>query len=835
MKRRGGTRLVWRAAAMKATWFALAAMAAVGAPKAARAQDFVQQIQAGLKHEWFGYSLFSDGTTLVAGDPQYTNTTNNCSSGYGAVDIYKKSGSAWPTTPSQTFTFTPDPSGENNFGHFVSLANNTLVISSERDDSPTGVRQAGGFYVFRRSSPTAAFAPLMQNGTSNGIGTFSPTPQTTERYTSLAGVVTNGTYIAAAESPGFPNAGTIFVYQIQGSSLSPPVKIPLPSPFGNVPVNRLFITANNMLVAVASGLSTPIAYPLNGTTIPQPIQMSTTATTDGVTTQFMAGDGNTVVLMKLNTVNPEYYYPQVLTFSATGLSTVSTLSQGPLAYDTAQPLGTGPSTLTLKENQGFFLSYGENPITGVPPNAFTVGYKYFNGQYYPGGIVRSDLGYTFPQTGFGSGLAFDGTNLFVGDTSLVITNGGSNMCTSPGATGAIDVFHVTNTTGTGPHASVELEPWLNSTVLSMGYATATNGTYVVTGAFSDPDATVSNGEMTLFENVSGVWQQVAKYSDAWDGVGGTVLTSTGFGTSVDIDTNFVAVGAPQAASASGVQTGVVYTSNGMFQAGPYLTELDPPSTVPAGTWFGQSVALAGTTLVVGAPASSGVGGSGISTRGTVYVYTYELETRSWVLTQTVHPPSASDTDYETFGWTVDIDPSATYIIVGIPNRAGTGAPVQGAVQIFSKVNGAYVSGGEFLAPSNFPPFANLGTAVSIGANYAVASSRVAGAVMVFRRTGTTWVQDTLIQGTSNFGAGLALDGTRFAAGSPSEGKVYRYERINNAWQRTATLTSTSGTGTFGWSLDTKGGTLAIGEYGALTGTISPTASGAAYVIGLTGF
>jgi hypothetical protein len=818
MRRRGGTRLVWRAVAMKATWFALAAVAAVAAPRAAQAQDFVEQIQAQPKHEWFGYTLVTDGTTLVAGDPQYTNTGNNCSSGYGAVNIYKKSGSTWPTTPSQTFTFTPDTTDleENNYGHFLGLANNVLVVSSERDDDAAlHISNAGSFFVYKRSSSTANFAQIGR--------VFSPNPQAGERFPFWAGLATNGTYIAAAESPGYPNANRVFVYQIQGNTVptSPTVTITLPIPSGQ-PVDKVFITTNNTLVVLVSGMSVPFAYQLNGAATPASVDMSSSATGSGVVRPIMAGDGNTLLLMKEDTVIMDYY-PQLLTFGTTGLTAVNTLQQPPLAYYTEQPGGVSPTSLTLKENQGFFITYA----------GFISGYKYLGGQYYPGGIVRSDLGYTFPQASFGTSVAFDGTDLFVGDRSLVITNGGSNMCTSPGAVGAIDVFHVVNTTGTGPHASVELEPWLNSTVFSMGFVTATNGTYVVAGSSSDPDATVSTGEVTLFENVSGVWHQVTKYPDAWDGVGGTVLSGTGFGTSVDIDTNFIAIGAPQAASASGVQTGVVYTSNGMFQAGPYLNEVDPPSTVPAGAFFGQSVALAGTTMLVGAPGSGG--GTGISTRGTVYVYTYELETRSWVLTQTLHPTSASDNDYEEFGATVDIDPSATYIIVGIPDRAGTGAPVQGAVQIFSLVNGAYVSGGEFLAPSNFPPFANLATAVSIGANYAVASSKVAGAVMVFRRTGTTWVQDTLIQGAFNFGAGVALDGTRFAVGSPGEGKVYRYERINNVWQRTATLTSTSGTGTFGWSLDTKGGTLSIGEYGALTGTLSPTVSGAAYVIGLTGF
>jgi hypothetical protein len=816
---------------MKTMGLAFVVWAAVGAPRAAYAQDFVEQIQAGLKHEWFGYSLVTDGTTLVAGDPQYDNTTNDCSSGYGAVNIYNKSGSTWPTTPSQTFTFTSTPGEideENNYGHFLSLANNVLVVSSERDDESLSVRAVGCFFVYRRSGPGASFAQIGR--------VFMPNAQGGERFTSVAGVATNGTYIAAAPTPGHPNANQVFVYQIQGNTVPTTPTVTVTLPFNsNIPINRMVITANNTLVAVVQGMPTPFAYQLNGAATPTAVNMSASANGSDTTTPTVASDGNTVVVIKQTTVAPINYYPQVLTFSTTGLATVSA-QQMPLAYYTDTPF-SGPTTLTVKENQGFFFLYGVNTQTG-PLNSFIVGYKYFNGQYYPGGIVRGDQGgYTFPQSGMGNGLAFDGTDLFLGDTSLPITTEGSNHCTSPGATGAIDVFHTTNTSGTGPHTSVELEPWLNSTVSNMGRATATNGTYVVTGSPNDIDATTSEGEMTVFENVSGVWQQVVKYSDADDGIDGTPLGQSGFGTSVDINANFIAIGAPTAFNASNqLQTGAVYTSNGVFQGGPFLNEVDPPSTAPAGAYFGQSVGLAGTTLVVGAPSSSSVGGTGLPTRGAVYIYTYQTTTRSFALTQTLHPTGSGDNDYENFGWTVDIDASATYIIVGIPNRAGTTAAVQGAVQIFTKVNGAFVSGGEFLAPSNTPPYTNMGTAVSIGANYAVAGSRIAGTVMVFRRTGNTWVQDTVIQPfTFGFGAALALDGTRFAAGSPGEGKVYRYERINNAWTRTATLTSTAGTSSFGASLDTKNGTLAIGDYNALTGTISPTVSGAAYVIGLTGF
>jgi hypothetical protein len=372
---------------------------------------------------------------------------------------------------------------------------------------------------------------------------------------------------------------------------------------------------------------------------------------------------------------------------------------------------------------------------------------------------------------------------------------------------------------------------MNQLDYQMGTVVATNGTYVLSGSQLAGDAVSYPGALTLFESINSQWQQVDRYIDANTGGFGTLARAFAF--SADISSNALAVGAPIALTGAGqVNTGTVFASTSIFPVGPFLTEVDPPASVPGWSLFGWSVAVTGTTMVVGAPASANVGGTGIATRGAAYVYT--LSSGSWTLTQTLQPTPMSGNDHEGFGTAVDA--SGSNIIVGIPSRTVAGKLALGAVQIFTLVNGQYISGGNFNGPTTLAANAQFGSTVSIGADYAVAGSRNAGTVVVYQRNGNSWSQAAVIApGPAHFGAAVALEGTRFAAGSPSEDRVYRYERINSAWQLTGTISSPNPTLTFGSSLDIKNSTLVIGDPNATTGTGITTNSGAAYVVPITGF
>jgi len=86
-----------------------------------------------------GVSVAVDGNTVVVG--AYRNDSNGTDS--GAAYVYELSGSDWiekqKLTPS-------DGAADDNFGRFVAIEGNTIVVGSHLDDNPG--QDSGSAYVF---------------------------------------------------------------------------------------------------------------------------------------------------------------------------------------------------------------------------------------------------------------------------------------------------------------------------------------------------------------------------------------------------------------------------------------------------------------------------------------------------------------------------------------------------------------------------------------------------------------------------------------------------------------------------------------------------------------
>jgi trimeric autotransporter adhesin len=155
-------------------------------------------------------------------------------------------------------------------------------------------------------------------------------------------------------------------------------------------------------------------------------------------------------------------------------------------------------------------------------------------------------------------------------------------------------------------------------------------------------------------------------------------------------------------------------------------------------------------------------------------------------------------------------------------------------------------------------------ATGVNGNQADDSAAWSGAVYVFRRSGTGWVQEAYVKASNTgvsdgFGHSVALDGDTLAVGAPGEksaatgvngnqaddsagssGAVYVFRRSGTVWQQEAYVkASNTGTGDFfGDSVALDGDTLAVGAYledSAATGINdneadnSATNSGAVYI------
>lgn len=300
--------------------------------------------------------------------------------------------------------------------------------------------------------------------------------------------------------------------------------------------------------------------------------------------------------------------------------------------------------------------------------------------------------------------------------------------------------------------------------------------------------------------------------------------------------------------------------------------------VESASGFGVSVAISGTTMVVGAHLEDD---GATADAGVVHVF--RLSGTTWAEEARLVPAVQHTND--AFGISVAIDGNTLVVgaygessgLIGNPND--TSASAAGAAYVFTR-SGTTWSQQAYLKPSNPHTGYQFGASVAIsGDTLAVGSpnessiatgvggddldvmSASSGAAFVFTRSGVTWTQQAYVKATNtetfdHFGQKVALDGDTLAVSAPGEdsnstdvggdqannlatssGAVYTYTRVAGVWSPDAYLkaTNTGQTDNFGFSLALSGDTLAVGapfESSASAATPADntaTFAGAAYV------
>ena len=290
------------------------------------------------------------------------------------------------------------------------------------------------------------------------------------------------------------------------------------------------------------------------------------------------------------------------------------------------------------------------------------------------------------------------------------------------------------------------------------------------------------------------------------------------------------------------------------------------SNTNADDQFGQNVALAGDTLVVGAyqEGSSATGVNGNQTdnsarnSGAVYVFTRTGE----IWTQQAYLKASNTGAGDNFGWSVAL--AGDRLAVGAPwessnatgvngNQADNSAPGAGAVYVFTRAAGvwtqqAYLKASNTGAGDNFGINVTLsGETLAVGAyeeasnatgangNEADNSTPGAGAVYVFTHTAGLWSQQAYLKASNAgglFGYGVALAGDTLAVGAPFEasnatgvngnqtahsapnaGAVYVFTRTAGVWTQQAYLKASNAGAdkNFGGSVAIAGDLVAVGS------------------------
>ncbi|MGB2985462.1 MAG: FG-GAP repeat protein, partial [Phycisphaerae bacterium] len=239
-----------------------------------------------------------------------------------------------------------------------------------------------------------------------------------------------------------------------------------------------------------------------------------------------------------------------------------------------------------------------------------------------------------------------------------------------------------------------------------------------------------------------------------------------------------------------------------------------PSDGPDDVWgFGKAVAISGDYVVVGAPdADMGFGAA----------YVFKREGANWV-EQIKLPP-----EWFTFGYSVAIE--GEVLVVGAPfiDLDGSGS---GRAFVFRRDGVAWVQEAEII-PSGAALEDGFGMSVSISGDLiAVGASGTGvslafGRVYVFRHEGTSWIEHAELVGSDTelgnlFGGSVSIDGDVLVVGAPRynvggayTGAVYVFRRDGSIWLEEGKFTASAQEGhRFGASVSVSSTTFVAGRIG----------------------
>ena len=237
-------------------------------------------------------------------------------------------------------------------------------------------------------------------------------------------------------------------------------------------------------------------------------------------------------------------------------------------------------------------------------------------------------------------------------------------------------------------------------------------------------------------------------------------------------------------------------------------------------WFGYSVSISGNYVIVGAERDDDNG----EASGSAYIF--KRSGSDWVQEAKLHSFDGNTGDF--FGVSVSI--SGDYAIVGALGDDENGQ-ASGAAYIFKRTGTNWVQEAKLLAPT--ADIDDLfGHAVSISGDYAIASTFLtddngenSGSAYVFKRAGTSWVQEAKLvasDGATNdyFGWSVSISGDYLVVGAVRDndngidaGSAYVFKRSDTTWVEETKLLAADGAADdgFGVSISISGDYVIVGS------------------------
>src|ERR1017187_1789733 len=294
------------------------------------------------------------------------------------------------------------------------------------------------------------------------------------------------------------------------------------------------------------------------------------------------------------------------------------------------------------------------------------------------------------------------------------------------------------------------------------------------------------------------------------------VANDGFGNALAMSGSTAVVGA----SGKNSLTGAAYVFTRTGSTWSQQAELTPSDGV-ANDFFGYSVAISGSTIVVGADnKNSGAGAA----------YVFGRSGTTW--TQEAELTAADGGAPDFFGVAVGI--SGSTAIVGAYNKNSH----VGAAEVFVGSGTTWTHQAELTASDGVSPdFFGFSVAISastaVVGTYSPPGASAKNAAYVFVRSGTTWSQQAELTAsdgaaTNGFGLAVAISGSTALIGAPGKnsGVAYAFVRSGTTWSQQAELIgSNSNLHNFGYSVAISGSTAVVGA----PQPFFPQHRGAAYV------
>ncbi|MBK6938829.1 MAG: FG-GAP repeat protein [Planctomycetes bacterium] len=379
------------------------------------------------------------------------------------------------------------------------------------------------------------------------------------------------------------------------------------------------------------------------------------------------------------------------------------------------------------------------------------------GQAFDPKLVPADLAVA---DGFGHTVALRGNRMVVGVPSADPQGASS---------GAVYVFERSGGVWTQTAKLIATNGLANG---QFGFDVALSSTRIVVGAPGESNgAGIATGVVHVFELSSGTWVPTIALEPN-DGNAGDR-----FGASVAVDVDRIAIGAPLADGAPFVQRpGAVYVfdrTSGVWQQSGKVVETLHGQDFDG---FGTAVDVSGARVVATAPFASHGGNS----RGRAQVC--ESSPAGWVVTHTLQSDTFPHENWE-YGTAIAIDDER--VVVTSPFGGPLGAYYVPGIADVYEFDGLTWTRVERVAPANLDlddleNGLSFGTSCALDGDVFVVGSRDAqqhgdarGAVWMYRRTSAGWLEVAKLEApdsasSDRFGADVALDGDRIAAGVPGD-------------------------------------------------------------------